>query len=93
MYYVYIMANRKNGTLYTGVTNNLVKRTYEHKNDFVEDFTKQYQIHSLVYFESYEDINEAILREKRMKKWKRYWKIKLINKFNPTWSDLYSSIV
>ncbi len=93
MYYVYILASGRNGTLYTGVTNNLTKRIYEHKNDLMEGFTKQYKIHDLVYFESYEDIKQAIMREKQIKKWKRYWKIKLINKFNPTWKDLYSSIV
>lgn len=79
--------------MYIGVTNNLVKRVYEHKNDLVEGFTKKYQVHNLVYYEQYKEAKEAITREKRMKEWKRYWKIKLINKFNPTWSDLYSSIV
>ncbi len=93
MYYVYILATSKNGTLYIGVTNDLVKRVYEHKNDLVEGFTKRYQTHNLVYFESFEEVNKAITREKQMKKWKRYWKIKLINKFNPAWSDLYSKII
>lgn len=93
MYYVYILASRINGTLYIGVTNNLVKRVYEHKNDLVEGFTKKYQVHSLVYFESYDDVNEAIKKEKQMKEWKRYWKIKTINKFNSNWKDLYSEIV
>ena len=92
MYYVYILASKRNGTLYIGVTNNLVKRVYEHKNDLIEGFTKKYQVHNLVYFEPYEDINEAIKREKQVKVWKRYWKIKTINKFNPSWKDLYSSI-
>ena len=87
------MASKKNGTLYIGVTGNLIKRVYEHKNDFVEGFTKRYQVHNLVYFECHEDITEAIKREKQTKEWKRYWKIKTINQFNPTWKDLYSSIV
>ncbi len=93
MYYVYILASKRNGTLYIGVTNNLVKRVYGHKNNLVEGFTKKYQVHNLVYFESYEDVNEAITKEKQMKEWKRYWKIKTINKFNPEWRDLYSSII
>ncbi len=93
MYYVYILASKRNGTLYIGITNNLVKRVYEHKNDLVEGFTKKYQVHNLVYFEPHEDVNEAITREKQMKEWKRYWKIKTINKFNSGWKDLYSSIV
>lgn len=93
MYYVYILASKRNGTLYIGVTNNLVKRVYEHKNDLIEGFTKKYQVHNLVYFESYENMTEAIAREKQMKEWKRYWKIKTINKFNPSWRDLYNSIV
>lgn len=93
MYYVYILASKKNGTLYIGVTNDLAKRVYEHKNNLVEGFTKKYQVHNLVYFESYEDIKEAILKEKRLKKWNRAWKIKLINGMNPEWRDLYNSIV
>ena len=93
MYYVYILASKRNGTLYIGVTNDLVKRIYEHKNDLIEGFTKKYQVHNLIYFEPYEDINEAIIKEKQMKEWKRYWKIKTINKVNPEWKDLYSSIV
>lgn len=93
MYYVYIMASKKNGTLYIGVTNNLVKRVYEHQNDLVAGFTRKYKMHDLVYFEPYENIEQAILREKQMKEWKRYWKIKTINKFNPEWKDLYSTII
>ena len=92
-YYVYILANGRNGTLYIGVTDNLVQRVYQHKNNLVEGFTKKYGVHNLVYYEQHQDISEAILREKQMKKWKRYWKIKLINKMNPDWEDLYSSIV
>jgi len=91
-YYVYILASRRNGTLYIGVTNNLKKRTWEHKEDLVEGFTKKYQVHLLVYFEIYDDINDAIRREKQLKKWKRSWKIKLIEKHNPTWRDLYNDL-
>lgn len=93
MYYVYILASKRNGTLYVGFTNNLVKRVYEHKNNLVEGFTKRYKVHDLVYFESHENSEQAILREKQMKEWKRYWKIKTINKFNPGWKDLYNSII
>ena len=92
-YYVYIMASGKNGTLYVGVTRNLIKRVYEHKNNFVEGFTKKYNVHNLVYFEAFEDIKEAIAREKQIKHWRRHWKIKYIVDFNPTWKDLYSEIV
>lgn len=91
--YFYILASKPYGTLYIGVTNNLIKRIYEHKNDFVEGFTKQYNVHDLVYFESFEGIEAAIEREKKLKKWNRVWKIKLIEKFNPDWKDLYSQII
>ena len=92
-YYVYILASKKNGTLYIGVTNNLLKRVHEHKNDLMEGFTQKYRVHSLVYYEVYGDIIDAITREKRMKKWKRQWKIELIEKTNPQWRDLYSDIM
>jgi putative endonuclease len=88
-YYVYILASKRNGTLYTGVTNDLLKRIYIHKNDLVEGFTKKYSIHNLVYYEVHTDVREAITKEKQMKKWKRKWKIELIEKFNPNWKDLY----
>ena len=91
-YYVYIMANKKYGTLYTGVTNHLIRRVYEHKHGMVEGFTKKYKLHHLVYFEQHIDINEAILREKIIKKWRRDWKINLIEQSNPHWIDLYSEI-
>ena len=77
-YYVYILANKRNGTIYIGVTNNLKRRVGEHKEDLIEGFTKKYRIHNLVYFESYNDIKDALTREKRLKKWNREWKIKLI---------------
>ena len=86
--YVYILASKKNGTLYIGVTSNLVKRVYEHKNNLVEGFTKKYHVHTLVYYEVFEDIEEAIKWEKRLKKWNRKWKIELIEKKNPNWDDL-----
>jgi len=92
-YYVYILASKKNGTLYIGVTNNLLKRVYEHKNDLMGGFTQKYHIHNLVYYEVYSDIIDAITREKRIKKWKRQWKIELIEKSNPQWMDLYSDIM
>jgi len=92
-YYVYILASKKDGMLYIGVTSNLVKRIYEHKNDLVEGFTKQYHIHNLVYYEVTEDVVSAITREKQLKKWNRAWKIALIEKLNPEWRDLYVDIV
>jgi putative endonuclease len=92
MYYVYILASRRNGTLYTGVTNDLRRRVYEHKNDLVEGFTKKYHVHDLVYFDQTESIESAITREKQLKTWKRGWKIKLIEKENPGWDDLYDSL-
>ena len=90
---VYIMTNKPQGTLYVGVTSDLVKRVYEHKNNLVGGFTKRYNLHPWVYYETTSDIYEAIVREKRLKKWNRAWKISLIEKFNPSWSDLYSEIV
>jgi putative endonuclease len=87
--YVYIIASKKNGTLYIGVTNDLKRRIYEHKNKLVEGFSKRYDISLLVYFEIYDDIRLAILREKSLKDWKRDWKIRLIEERNPEWNDLY----
>lgn len=92
-YYIYILTNRKNGTLYIGVTNNLMRRIYEHKNGIIKGFTKKYNLDKLVYFEQTTDINAAILREKRLKKWNRDWKIKLIESINPEWKDLSESFV
>ena len=92
-YYVYILASKKNGTLYIGVTNNLLKRVYEHKNNLIGGFTKKYHVHNLVYYEAYSNIHDAIAREKRMKKWERQWKINLIEKSNPSWKDLYPDLV
>jgi putative endonuclease len=88
-YYVYMLASRRNGTLYLGVTNDLSRRVYEHKTKALPGFTSRYGVHMLVWYEVYEDINDAIGREKQLKKWERVWKLKLIEDFNPTWRDLY----
>ena len=87
-YYVYILASKRNGTLYIGVTNNLERRMFEHKEKLVDGFTKKYNIINLVYFELTNDINSAILREKQLKKWNRKWKLDLIERDNPDWKDL-----
>lgn len=87
-----MLASRRNGTLYVGVTDNIQKRIYEHKHGLVEGFTKKYKVHSLVYFEIFDGITEAILREKRLKKWKRGWKVQLIERGNPYWKDLYNDL-
>ena len=79
--------------MYIGVTNDLIARVYAHRNNLIEGFTKKYHVHDLVHFEAYDDIHEAITREKRMKKWKRQWKIELIEKDNPDWKDLYHNII
>jgi len=92
-YYVYILASRRNGTLYIGVANDLVRRVYDHKNGTMEGFAKTYGLHILVHYESYTDVHDALTREKRLKKWKRQWKIDLIEKENPNWKDLYSQII
>ena len=91
-FYVYILASEVGGTLYVGVTNNLVRRTAEHQQQVHDGFTKKYEVGRLVYFECFDDVQAAIHREKRLKKWKRQWKIKLIETDNPNWSDLYPSI-
>ena len=90
--YVYILTNKKNGTLYTGVTSDLKKRIFQHKQGLIEGFSKKYKTNILVYYEQHHEINHAITREKRIKKWNRQWKIDLIEKRNPFWQDLYSSI-
>jgi len=92
-YYVYILASEKNGTLYIGVTSDLVKRIYEHKQKLIDGFTKEYNVQALVYYEQHNEIEEAILREKQMKKWNRKWKIKLIEENNPEWKDLHDEIL
>ncbi len=90
---VYILASRKDGTLYTGVTSDLVKRIWEHKNDLAHGFTKRYKVHNLVWYELHGNMDTAIEREKNIKEWKRAWKVKLIKKENPNWNDLYNSIL
>jgi putative endonuclease len=91
-YYVYILASKKNGTLYIGITNDLIRRVYEHKNNLVKGFSSKYSIHNLVYYEQTPNIEAAIQREKQLKKWQRKWKLELIEKNNPNWDDLYDSI-
>ena len=90
---VYILSNKRNGTLYVGVTSNLVQRIWQHKNNLVPGFTQKYSIHKLVYFEMHSSMENAILYEKQIKKWNRKWKLELIEKNNPEWNDLYSEIV
>jgi putative endonuclease len=89
---VYILASRPSGTLYVGVTSDLVKRVWEHRNDAVDGFTKRYRVHRLVYFEQFRSMVEAIEREKELKMWRRAWKIALIEKLNPSWRDLWPDI-
>jgi putative endonuclease len=90
---VYIMASKRNGTLYIGVTSDLVKRVWEHKNDVIDGFTKIYGVHRLVWYEVHENMESAIIREKRLKEWKRRWKLELIEKDNSNWDDLYGEII
>jgi putative endonuclease len=89
---VYILASRLKGTLYTGVTSDLVRRVYEHRNNLADGFTKRYAVHSLVYYELHADMTEAIYREKQIKKWNRQWKVNLIEQGNPEWHDLWPEI-
>ena len=90
---VYILASKRNGTLYIGVTSDMAKRVWEHKNDLVEGFTKRYHVHSLVWYELHESMESAIKREKSMKEWRRVWKLELIESVNPDWDDLYHTII
>ena len=92
-YFVYLMASRKNGTLYVGVTNDLVRRVYEHKNGLVQGFTSRYTVHQLVWFESTPSVESAIDKEKQIKNWKREWKLALVEKTNPEWRDLYETLL
>jgi putative endonuclease len=91
-YYVYILASKRNGTLYTGVTSDLVKRIWQHKHNLVEGFTKKYNVENLVYYEVHDTPEGAITREKHIKKWRRVWKLRLIEERNPQWRDLYEEI-
>ena len=89
---VYILASKPKGTLYIGVTSDLIQRVWQHKNDFVEGFTKRYRVHTLVWYEVHGSMESAITREKALKKWRRAWKIELIEEANPVWLDLYDEI-
>ncbi len=93
MGYVYILASKRNGTLYVGVTSDLVRRIWEHKNDSVDGFTKRYGVHKFVWYEEHGTIEDAIQREKNIKRWRREWKLDLIEQLNPNWRDLYDDIV
>jgi len=90
---VYLLASSKNGTLYVGVTSDIIKRIWEHKSNVVEGFTKKYGVHTLVWYEIHENMESAISREKTIKGWKRQWKLELIEKENPAWTDLYKSLI
>ena len=90
---VYILASKRNGTLYVGVTSDLVKRIWEHSSNLVEGFTERYGVHQLVWYELHENMDSAIQREKRLKEWKRKWKVQLIESTNPNWEDLYPKII
>jgi putative endonuclease len=91
-YYVYILASQRNGTLYVGVTNDLVRRAWEHREGAAEGFTKRYGVNRLVYYEEFEDVRHALQREKNIKHWPRAWKLALIEKDNPDWLDLYEKL-
>ncbi len=92
-YYVYILASKRNGTLYIGVTNDLIRRIQEHKNGEIKGFTEKYKVNQLMYYEDTNDVTVAIAREKQLKAWHRAWKLKLIEKDNPEWRDLYNDIM
>ena len=92
LYFVYIVASARNGTLYVGVTNDVLRRTWEHKSEMIDGFTKKYGVHRLVWYEMHSDINEAIVREKRLKRWNRAWKIRLIEENNSGWNDLHDRL-
>jgi putative endonuclease len=91
-FYVYILASRRNGTLYTGVTSNLIQRIWQHKEELVDGFTMKYRVKKLVYFEVHDTAESAIIREKQIKKWRRWWKVDLIEKSNRDWKGLYDLI-
>jgi putative endonuclease len=92
-FYIYILSSKERGTLYVGVTSNLPKRVYEHKNGLVEGFTKKYSVHRLVYYEVATDAETALTRERQIKRWNRAWKLRLIEERNPGWTDLYDNII
>ena len=92
-YFVYILASKRNGTLYTGMTNNLERRMWEHKSGYIKGFTDQHNVKMLVWFEHHTDVNYAIAREKRIKRWRRKWKLALIEEMNPGWNDLHDEMI
>jgi len=91
-FYVYILASKRNGTLYTGITSNLIQRVWQHKNNIIEGFTQKYNVKILVFYEAHGNSESAITREKQIKKWRRAWKLQLIEKMNPQWMELYEEI-
>lgn len=91
-FFVYVLASQRNGTLYIGVTSDLIKRIGEHKEGVIQGFTRRYNVKMLVYYERHENAESAITREKQMKEWKRKWKLELVESFNPDWRDLYDDI-
>ncbi len=91
-FYVYILASKRNGTLYTGITSNLIQREWQHKNNIIEGFTQKYNVKTLVFYEVHDNVESAIAREKRIKKWRRAWKLQLIERMNPEWNDLFEEI-
>ena len=92
-FYVYILASKRNGTLYTGVTSNLIQRVWQHKHDAIQGFTRKYNVKTLVYYEVHENAESALTREKKIKRWRRAWKLALIEDSNPEWRDLYEDIL
>ena len=92
-FYVYILASKRNGTLYTGVTSNLIQRVWQHKHDVIQGFTRKYNVKTLVYYEVHENAESALTREKKIKRWRRSWKLDLIENSNPGWRDLYEGIL
>lgn len=92
MYFVYVMASRKKGTLYVGMTNDLLRRAYEHREGLIDGFTKDHGVKRLVFYEAFDDVTAAIRREKRLKEWQRQWKIDLIESQNPNWDDLFRTL-
>jgi putative endonuclease len=92
-FYVYILASKPNGTLYTGVTSNLIQRVWQHKHDVIQGFTRKYSVKTLVYYEVHENAESALTREKKIKRWRRAWKLGLIENSNPEWRDLYKDIL
>lgn len=92
-FYVYILASKKNGTIYIGMSSNLIQRIYQHKNKLADGFTGKYNVDKLVYYEKHDSAESAIKKEKRLKEWQRKWKIDLIESFNPDWSDLYNDVI